>query len=222
MQVGIEIKCMHTSFGGHDLSSFRDIATFKNGQISLLGMDYSPWSLKNLINRNRFKKFMQVGVDITCMHINFDGWSLSSFGDEISLWSIKVEKFNQSKSAKKIMQVGVNVTCMCISFGGCGLSGFRDIATFQKRPNFPFGAWTLKNLIDQNRLKKFTKVGIDVKCMHTDFGGRGLSGFRDKISLWSIKVEKFNLSKSAQKIHASRDRYQVHAHQFWWALSLRF
>ena len=74
---------------------------FKNGKFPFRGMDYSPWSSKNLINRNRFKKFMQVGVDITCMHTNFDGWSLSSFGDKISLWSIKVEKFNQSKSAKK-------------------------------------------------------------------------------------------------------------------------
>ena len=55
---------------------------------------------------------MQEGVDITCMHTNFDGWSLSSFGDKISLWSIKVEKFNQSKSAKKFMQVGVDVTCV--------------------------------------------------------------------------------------------------------------
>ena len=115
----------------------------KMAKFPFWGMDYSPWSLKNLINRNRFKKFMQVGVDITCMHTNFDGWSLSSFGDEISLWSIKVEKFNQSKSAKKIMKVGVNVTCMYISFGGCGLSGFGDMATFQKRPNFPFGAWTI-------------------------------------------------------------------------------
>ena len=26
-------------------------------------MDYSPWSSKNLIARNRFKKFMQVGID---------------------------------------------------------------------------------------------------------------------------------------------------------------
>ena len=34
------------------------------------------------------------------------------------------------------------------------------------------------------------QVGTDVKCMHTNFGGRGLSGFGDKISLWSIKVEK--------------------------------
>ena len=41
------------------------------------------------------------------------------------------------------MQVGVNVTCMYISFGGRGLSGFGDMATIQKQPNFPFGAWTI-------------------------------------------------------------------------------
>ena len=43
-------------------------------------MDYSPWSSKNLINRNRLKKFMQVGVDITCMYTNFGGRDFSSFG----------------------------------------------------------------------------------------------------------------------------------------------
>ena len=89
------------------------------------------------------------------------------------------------------MQVGIDVTCMHASFGGRDLFGFRDMATFQKRPNFPFGAWTIpwssKNLIDRNRLKKFMQVVINVKYMHTNFGGRGLSGFGDKISLWSIK-----------------------------------
>ena len=50
--------------------------------------------------------------------------------------------------------------------------------------------------------------------MHTNFGGRGLSGFGDKISLMSIKVEKFNRSKSAQKIHASRGQCHMHVHQF--------
>ena len=35
MQVGVNVTCMHTDFGGCDLSGFRDIATFKNGQISL-------------------------------------------------------------------------------------------------------------------------------------------------------------------------------------------
>ena len=87
---------------------------------------------------------------------------------------------------------------------------------------FPFrgmdySPWSWKNSIDRNRLKKFMQVGIDVKCMHTDFGGRGLSGFGDKISLWSIKVEKFNRLELAQKIHATRGQCYVHAHQFWWA-----
>ena len=113
------------------------------------GMDYSPWSSKILIDWNWLKKFMQVGVDVTYMHDKF---------------------------------------------GGRGYFGFGDMATSQKQPNFPFGAWTIKellqkemisrpwsskNLIDWNRLKKFTQVGIDVKCMHTNFGGRGFFGFGD-------------------------------------------
>ena len=44
-------------------------------------MDYSPWSSKNLIDRNRLKKIMQVGVDVTYMHTNFGGCDLSGFGD---------------------------------------------------------------------------------------------------------------------------------------------
>ena len=40
--------------------------------------------------------------------------------------------------------------------------------------------------------QKFIQVGVDIECMRNDFGGRGLSGFGDKISLWSIIVEKFN------------------------------
>ena len=42
---------------------------------------YSPWSSKSLINLNRLKKFMQVGVDVTYMHTNFGGRDLSGFGD---------------------------------------------------------------------------------------------------------------------------------------------
>ena len=81
----IDVTCMHTNFGGHDLSSFGDTTTLKNGQISLWGMDYSPWSSKNLINQNRLKKFMQVGINVTCMHTNFGGHDLSSFGDTTTL-----------------------------------------------------------------------------------------------------------------------------------------
>ena len=36
MQVRIDVTCMYTDFGGRDLSGFRDTATLKNGQISLL------------------------------------------------------------------------------------------------------------------------------------------------------------------------------------------
>ena len=66
----------------------------KTANFPFWGMGYSPWSSKILINWNRFKKFMQVGIDVKCMHTDFGGRSLSGFGDKISLWSIVVKKFN--------------------------------------------------------------------------------------------------------------------------------
>ena len=81
MQVWIDVKFMHTNFGGRDFFGFGDIATFKNGQISLSTMDYSPWSSKILIDRNWLKKFMQVGIDVKFMHTNFGGCDFFSFGD---------------------------------------------------------------------------------------------------------------------------------------------
>ena len=36
--------------------------------------------IKKFNHRNRLKKFMQVGVDITCMYTNFGGHDFSSFG----------------------------------------------------------------------------------------------------------------------------------------------
>ena len=48
-------------------------------------MDYSPWSSKNLIAWNWLKKFMQVGVDVTCIDTNFGGRDLSGFGDTTTL-----------------------------------------------------------------------------------------------------------------------------------------
>ena len=35
MQVAIDVKCMNTNFGEDSFFNFGDIATFKNGQISL-------------------------------------------------------------------------------------------------------------------------------------------------------------------------------------------
>ena len=44
MQVGVDIICMHTNFGGWGLSGFGDIAILKNSQNPLWTMDYySPW-----------------------------------------------------------------------------------------------------------------------------------------------------------------------------------
>ena len=45
------------------------------------GMDYSPWSSKNLIDRNQLKKFMQVGIDVKFMHTDFGGCGFFGFGD---------------------------------------------------------------------------------------------------------------------------------------------
>ena len=54
-----------------------------------------------------------------------------------------VKKFNRLELAQKFMQVGIDVKYIHTNFGECGLSSFGDIATFKKRPNFPFGPWTI-------------------------------------------------------------------------------
>ena len=83
MHVGIDVKCMHTNFGGRHFSGFRDIATFKNGQIFPFDpwTIYSPWSSKILIDRNWLKKFIQVGIEEIYICTNFGGHNFSSFGD---------------------------------------------------------------------------------------------------------------------------------------------
>ena len=80
MQIDADVTYMHTNFGGHDLSGFGDIATFKNEHFSLSthGL-YSPWSSKNLIDRNWLKKIKQIGIDVKFMHANFGGRDLSGF-----------------------------------------------------------------------------------------------------------------------------------------------
>ena len=54
-----------------------------------------------------------------------------------------------------------------------------EILQLSKTAKFPFRTMDYspggsKNLIDRNWLKKFMQVGVDVRCMHTDFGGRRL------------------------------------------------
>ena len=153
----------------------------KTAKFPFWTMGYSPWSSKILIDRNRPKKFMQVGMDVTCMHTKFGGRDLFGFGDMTTLKNGQIS--------------------LCYS------------------------PWSSKILIDQNRPKKFMQVGMDVTCMHTNFGGRDLFGFGDIVTLKngqislseSMVIKKFNQLESAQKIYASRDGCHMHAHQFWWA-----
>ena len=81
MQVEVNVLCMHTNFDGCRHSGFGDIATSKTAKFPFPTMDYSPWSSKNLIIWNWLKKFMQVEVNVLCMHTNFDGCCHSGFVD---------------------------------------------------------------------------------------------------------------------------------------------
>ena len=198
MQVGIDVTCMHTNFGGHGLSGFGVMASFclpsKTTKISLQTMDYSPRSSKYLIDWNQLKKFMQVGIDVTCIHINFGWRGLFGFGvmasfclpsktAKISLRTMDYSPWSSKNlidwnRLKKFMQIGIDVTCMHTNFGWCGLSGFGVMASFCLPSKMASDhAWSSKNLIDWNQLKKFMQIGIDVTCMHTNFGWCGLSGF---------------------------------------------
>ena len=115
----------------------------KTAKFPFLPMDYSPWSSKNLMDRNWLKKFMQVGVDVTYMHTNFGERDSSGFRDiatfkngkfpfptmDYSPWSSK--NLIIRNQLKKFMQVGVDVTYMHTNFGECGLSGFGDQISFK-------------------------------------------------------------------------------------------
>ena len=101
------------------------------------------------------------------------------------------------------------------------VSPVSEILKLSKTAKFSFrtmdySPWSSKNLINQNRLKEFMQVWIDVTCMYTDFGGCGLSGFEDFAHFsFVLKTAKFPFRpwtivhggqkiESAQKIHASR------------------
>ena len=71
-----------------------------------------------------------------------------------------------------------------------------EILVLSKTVKFPFRPMdyspsSSKNLIDRNWLKTFMQVGIDVKCMRTDFDGCGFSGFRD---IATFKNDQISLS----------------------------
>ena len=147
---------------------------------------FCPWSSKNLINWNRLKKFMQVDIDVTCMYTNFGGRVLFGFGDIATIKNSQISLSDLSKNLidrnqlKKFMQVDIDVTCLFTDFGGRVIFGFGDTTTLKNdQISLSDHPWSSKNLINRNWPKKFMQVGIDVKFMHTKFGGCDLSGFGD-------------------------------------------
>ena len=81
MLVGIDIPCMHTNLVGVAFPISEILLLSKTAKFPFPTMDYSPWSAKNSIDRNQLKKFMQVVIDVKCMHTNFGEWSPFGFRD---------------------------------------------------------------------------------------------------------------------------------------------
>ena len=189
MQVGVDVTFL---VGVAILVSEIQLLS-KMAKFSFRTMGYSPWSSKNLINRNQLKKFMQVGVDVACMYTNFGGHDLSGFGDIATFKNGQIFLSNHGPWSpknlidrnwlKKFMQVDIDVTCMYTNLMGVTFP-VSEILLLLKMVKFPFrtmgySPWSPKNLIDWNWLKNFMQVGIDVTCMHANFDGHDLSGFRD-------------------------------------------
>ena len=121
------------------------LVSSKTAKFPFPTMDYSPWSSKNIIDRNWLKKFMQVEIDVTYMHTNFGGWCLSGFRDTATFKNSQFslsdhELYNSPWSSKnlidwnrlkKFMQVKIDVTSMHTNFGGRCLSSFGDTTTFK-------------------------------------------------------------------------------------------
>ena len=109
---------------------------------------------------------------------------------------------------------------------------FRRYCYFQKWPIFPFRPWTIVH-----GHQKIQSIGIGSKnsCKYKLMRHActpilvGVPSLVSEILLPSKTAnfivhghKKFNRSESAQKIHASINSCQMHAHQFWWACPLWF
>ena len=71
-----------------------------------------------------------------------------------------------------------------------------EILLLSKTAKFPFptmdySPWSSKNLIDQNRLKKFMQIRIDELCICTNFGGCDISSLGD---ITTFKNSQISLS----------------------------
>ena len=135
-------------------------------------MDYSPWSSKNLIDRNELKKFMQVGIDVKFIHTNFGGCDLSGFGDIATFKkqpNFPFDPWTIVHGRQKIQLIGIGsknsfkeglMSHACTSILVGVTPPLSEILLPSKTAKFPFrpmdySPWSSKNLIDWNRLKNF-------------------------------------------------------------------
>ena len=77
------------------------------------------------------------------------------------------------------------------------VSSVSEILLLSKTAKFPlltmdYSPWSSKYLIDRIQPKKFMQVEIDDTCMHTNFGGRDLSGFGDIATFKNDQISPFD------------------------------
>ena len=82
MQVGIDVKCMHTNFSERGFLQFGRYCYLQKRP----KFPFGPWIIvhgrqKIEVIGIDLKKFVQIGIDVQCMHTNFSGHDFSGFGD---------------------------------------------------------------------------------------------------------------------------------------------
>ena len=102
MHISIDVTYMYTNFGGCNLCSFGDIATFENGHIV-------HGHHKIHLLRIGSKKIMQVGVDVTYIHTNFGGCNLSGFGD---IANFKNGHIFHGHQKIQLLRIGLKNSCI--------------------------------------------------------------------------------------------------------------
>ena len=122
-------------------------------------------------------------------------------------------------------------------FWWAGLLRFRRYCYFQKRPNFPFWPWTIvhghqkiesigigsKNSCNYKLMSKAcTPILVGESIPVSEILLLSKTAKFPFLTMDSMVIKKLNRLESAQKIHATINWCQKHAHQFWWASPFRF
>ena len=114
--------------------------------------------------------------------INFADYSFS-FSFKFSFWIIGLQKNWLKELIFTSIEVGEVYMKIYTKFGGMEFQVLGILLHFdflQIWPNFPFKTWIIVHGGQKIKsVEKFMHVEFDVKCMQANFGGLGLSGFRN-------------------------------------------